>query len=75
MLSIRIVAMVVALLLPTSLLAQGWTEYVDRTERFSINFQAGRPSVRRPIRRSEERRLGHVSSRCRSAQPGTPWRS
>jgi hypothetical protein len=38
MLSIRIVAMVVALLLPTSLLAQGWTEYIDRTDRFSVNF-------------------------------------
>ena len=45
MLSIRIVAMVVALLLPTSLLAQGWTEYIDRTDRFSVNFP-GQPTIR-----------------------------
>ena len=44
MLSIRIVAIVAMFLLPTSVLAQGWTEYVDRTERFSINFP-GQPTI------------------------------
>jgi hypothetical protein len=45
MLLIRIVAAVAAFLLPTSVLAQEWTEYIDRTERFSINFP-GQPTIR-----------------------------
>ena len=44
MLSIRIVAFVALLPLPSSVLAQEWTEYVDRTERFSINFP-GQPTI------------------------------
>jgi hypothetical protein len=42
---IRIVAVVAALLPPASSFAQEWTEYVDRTERFSVNFPA-KPTVR-----------------------------
>ena len=45
MLLIRIVVAVAACLLPTSVLAQEWTEYIDRTERFSINFP-GQPTIR-----------------------------
>jgi hypothetical protein len=40
-----IVAVVAVLFLPASPLAQGWTEYVDRTDRFSINFP-GPPQIR-----------------------------
>ena len=42
---IRIVAVVAALLVPASLFAQEWTEYVDRTERFSVNFPS-QPTIR-----------------------------
>lgn len=45
MLLIRIVVAVAACLLPTSVLAQEWTEYIDRTERFSVNFP-GQPTIR-----------------------------
>jgi len=42
---IRIVAVVAALLLPASSFAQEWTEYVDRTDGFSVNFP-GQPTIR-----------------------------
>ena len=45
MLLIRIVVAVAAFLLPNSVLAQEWTEYIDRTERFSVNFP-GQPTIR-----------------------------
>ena len=45
MLVIRIVVAVAVFLLPTSVLAQEWTEYIDRTERFSVNFP-GQPTIR-----------------------------
>jgi hypothetical protein len=56
MLSIRIVAGR-ALLLPTSLLAQGWTEYIDRADRFvSISSQ---PTIRDTTYPPQRAPLGH----------------
>ena len=42
---LRIVAALVALSVPSAALAQEWSEYIDRAERFSINFP-GQPTVR-----------------------------
>ena len=42
---IRITAAVFILAMPTSSFAQEWIEYVDRTERFCVNFP-GQPAIR-----------------------------